>query len=116
MQVEAVNCLLARRNPSAPTRLRTAAATLSASCGRRVDLRERPTLDGAWDRGSGWLSGEDVQDDLGQQLRSLYGFLAEPDDVELAILTGGASSRGQVLDASGQLHAARYANRALPHR
>jgi predicted nucleotidyltransferase component of viral defense system len=51
--------------------------------------------------------------ELSGQLRSLYGFLAEPDDIELAILAGGANSRRQVLDAIRQLHGARYADRAL---
>ncbi len=52
-------------------------------------------------------------DELGQQLRNLFGFLAEPDELELAILGGGASSRAKVLDAIRALDGARYANRAL---
>lgn len=52
-------------------------------------------------------------DQLGQQLRDLYGFLAEPDNLELAVLTGGASSRATVMEAIRELHGARYADRAL---
>lgn len=52
-------------------------------------------------------------DKLGEQLRSLYGFLAEPDDIELAIIAGGPNSRTKVLEAIRALDGARYAERAL---
>jgi len=52
-------------------------------------------------------------DALGEQFHNLYGFLAEPDDVELAIIAGGASSRAKVLDAIRDLDGARYADLAL---
>lgn len=52
-------------------------------------------------------------DDLGEQFRHLYGFLAEPDELELAILAGGSSSRAKVLDAIRELDGARFADRGL---
>ena len=52
-------------------------------------------------------------DDLGRRLHSLYGFLAEPDELELRIITGGAGSRRLVLDAISALRGSRYAARPL---
>lgn len=52
-------------------------------------------------------------DDLGRQLLDLYGFLAEPDATEQAIITGGASSRPKVLDMIKALGGTRYADRVL---
>jgi len=52
-------------------------------------------------------------DELSQQLCSLYGFLAEPDDLELAIIAGGANSRTTVLEAIRALDGTRYGERTL---
>ena len=51
--------------------------------------------------------------DLGAQLRALYAFLAEPNELEQTIINGGAGSRGIVLEAIGSLDGARYAGRPL---
>lgn len=52
-------------------------------------------------------------DDLGVQFRSLYGFLAEPDDLETGIIAGGEASRPQVLDAIKAVAGGRLVGRAL---
>ena len=51
--------------------------------------------------------------DLGEQLRALYSFLGEPDELEQAIIDGGAGSRRMVLEAISNLDGARYAGRQL---
>jgi predicted nucleotidyltransferase component of viral defense system len=52
-------------------------------------------------------------DDLGQQLLSLYDFLAEPDADERQVIAGGANSRSRILDMIRELGGARYAGRVL---
>ncbi len=52
-------------------------------------------------------------DHLAARLRTLYEFLAEPDELEQRIIAGGASSRALVLDALTQLDGARLADRRV---
>ena len=52
-------------------------------------------------------------DDLGAQLCRLFGFLAEPDELEQRIISGGAGSRRLVLDALSYLPGGRLADRQI---
>jgi uncharacterized protein len=52
-------------------------------------------------------------DALGDQLRRHFGFLADLDGTEQRIVTGGAGSRNQVLEAIGSLPGSRFTSRPL---
>jgi predicted nucleotidyltransferase component of viral defense system len=52
-------------------------------------------------------------DDLGAQLHQLFEFLAELDELEQRIISGGASSRRLVLDALSNLPGSRLAGRQV---